>query len=216
MSRTFDLDGVPEGRLAALAGVLPHVIAFMQNLEAQGLRATADLHLGAHPTITVTVEAMPVARPGPPEPGPGPARDAPAAAEGPPDDTAALPGPAGDPVPEPAAAPPAAAESPPAGPDLLPGVVPAGDPDDGLLRHLRDVPRPAGTVWTLAADAHLMELACHDWSAGDIARELRVPPAAVKPRFDRLTGLDRDTRTRAFGREAVRDALDRMVREGAA
>jgi hypothetical protein len=82
-------------------------------------------------------------------------------------------------------------------------------PNDPLMAHLCGMTEKGG--WSLARDLDLMELSCAGLSAADIAREIQMPDAAVKPRFDALTGLHDDEVTgkkaRRWSREEVLGAL---------
>lgn len=96
-----------------------------------------------------------------------------------------------------------------------PAAVQNGDP---LIAHLRGLTNKGG--WSLARDLELLELSCNGWPAADIAREIQMPDAAVKPRFDALTGLHDDEVTgkkaRRWTREEVLGALLIMAGKAAA
>lgn len=81
--------------------------------------------------------------------------------------------------------------------------------DDALTAHLRGMTDKGG--WSLRRDLDLMDFSCQGWPAADIAREINMPDAAIKPRFDALTGLHDDEATgkkaRRWTREEVLGAL---------
>lgn len=81
--------------------------------------------------------------------------------------------------------------------------------DDALTRHLIDPRLRHG--WALATDFDLMTQIVAGIPAGVIATELGIQPHQVTLRFDRLTGLDRDTKARRFSRAAVADRLRDLV-----
>lgn len=85
----------------------------------------------------------------------------------------------------------------------------AAQSTDPLLVHLCTLTDKGG--WSLQRDLDLMELSNAGWPAADIAREIQMPDAAIKPRFDALTGLHDDEATgkkaRRWSREEVLGAL---------
>lgn len=87
-----------------------------------------------------------------------------------------------------------------------------GDP---LLAHLRGVTDKGG--WSLQRDIDLLEFAILGWPASDIALEIRMQVAAIKPRLDTLTGLHEDEATgkkvRRWTREEVLAGLQALVSE---
>lgn len=85
------------------------------------------------------------------------------------------------------------------------------DPElDPLAAHLAARPMKG---WTLADDANLMELAEMNWAPPEIAVELGRPGDAIKARFDLLTGLDSETKTRRFARADVAARLTQLRAE---
>lgn len=89
---------------------------------------------------------------------------------------------------------------------------------DDLTSHLAALTDKGG--WSLQRDTDLMELSIAGWPAGDIALELGMQDAAIKPRFDTLTGLHEDEATgkkvRRWTREQVLDGLKALALRRAA
>jgi len=78
----------------------------------------------------------------------------------------------------------------------------AAAPDDALTRHLLGLPR--GGVWTWDRDSEVAELiGLGGWTLAAIALEMKLSGRDITNRFDAMTGWDRNTRLRAFGRDAV-------------
>lgn len=108
----------------------------------------------------------------------------------------------------PAQGAPVVAEGGGGSPDpLAPAAAPANAPN--LADHIAALPRKNG--WTLKRDADLMNLAVKGWKHDEIAVEFGVAAGDVKARFDLLTGYDRETKTRAYPRDAVSLILDGMM-----
>jgi hypothetical protein len=73
---------------------------------------------------------------------------------------------------------------PEAAPEAMPGAD-ALTPTGELHRHLAKVKRDK--LWTIERDHDLMHFSRLGWPAGDIALEIKVPVAEIKPRFAVLT-----------------------------
>lgn len=104
---------------------------------------------------------------------------------------------------------PVAAESGGGSPNPLAPAAPNRAEPMSLAAHIAALPRKNG--WTLKRDADLMDLAIEGWKSDEIAIEFGVSPHEVKERFDLLTGYDRETKTRAYDRDAVSLILDGMM-----
>lgn len=88
-------------------------------------------------------------------------------------------------------------------PEVVPDAGPAAfaaAPQDALTAHLLGLSRKD---WTFEADSELAELIGLGWTMQTIAVEMKRGANAVRDRFDLMTGLDRDTRTRAFGQKDI-------------
>lgn len=75
--------------------------------------------------------------------------------------------------------------------------------------HLAGMPR-AGN-WTIERDHQLVNLACQGWDMPTIAAEMGCDSAALRARYDRLTGLHPTDKTRRFGRETLLAAFARLM-----
>lgn len=87
-------------------------------------------------------------------------------------------------------------------------------PPSAIDAHLWGLPRGGQDGWTWSRDAELMQLACNGYGTQDIAVDLGLDSAAVKTRFDLLTGnhKDKDDRwVRLFTREDVLSALEAHI-----
>lgn len=80
-------------------------------------------------------------------------------------------------------------------------------PQTPLFRHLGTVPRDS---WTLKEDHELMDLTCAGWDMGSLSNEFGRPVAAIKQRFEQLTGQ------RTHKRDDVLAALSQMLQAQAA
>lgn len=123
-----------------------------------------------------------------PDPAPAAARDADPAADGP---AAAQEGDGA-----------ATGQSAPSRPTLPADLSP-------IEAHVIGMPRSGN--WTIARDFALVEMACNGWDMPSIAAELGCDSAALRARFDRLTGLDPVTKTQRWGRDALREAFARLM-----
>lgn len=82
-----------------------------------------------------------------------------------------------------------------------------------LDHHMAKISRKGG--WTIEQDLDVMHLANLGWQVAEIALELQLDGAAVKDRFDLLTGFDKGSKRRAFGRPSVLDWLQTAVNAAA-
>lgn len=186
----IDLSGLSIDELRALEAGLQAVAVAGRVLQASGAEPVFDLTPGQQVRILTGIQVPfglttqePAASPLLPAAAEAPAAVLPDAA-GATEQPEPAPEPAPEPVPEPAAEP---------------APEPVADPVESYLRGLRPSP-----VWPLKSDLDLIEDACVGLDVATIAIRLEMGAKAVRDRFDLLTNK------RAFGREAVRDALRRM------
>ena len=70
---------------------------------------------------------------------------------------------------------------------------------------------PRAGNWTIERDHQLVKLACQGWDMPTIAAEMGCDSAALRARYDRLTGLHPTDKTRRYGRETLLAAFARLM-----
>lgn len=132
---------------------------------------------------------------------------------------------AADPIPEPAApfspaagasdggvASPAAPVAPSEDPGEPAPIAATKAPLSPIEAHLFALPAKGG--WTMARDFNLLSLSELGWKPGEIAEDMGIDARQVQDRWDRLSGLDPETKLRRWTRAELIAALKGWVGKG--